>query len=277
MKLRLAWRIARKTYPVIGLIVLAAVVVGVVSMTLSPVVERDLPPVGPAVSLTVSGIPASAHAGDVLPIIATLKNNANRPLPVVLRMDIRNVNTTLLPRDVTVYAGCGVEEAMSTRTLRYYIGSHGPLLASNGTRFAAGTTVAAVETAIGDAGHWDVVLHEIETRDPSGYTSLISPGENASFGARTSNSLVLKVLHYFGMVTTDAPNSNTPADWRLAIPFEDTWTPSDGTHKGFLMELAPTIRGGFSFDLWAELPDGLGMPNHPTWTCGPLWADRGSG
>ena len=270
MKLRMPLRVARRTYPMLGLIVLAVAAVAIVSTTLSPVVERDLPPIAPAVSLTVSGIPATAHAGDVFRVIATLKNNANRPLPVVLRMDIRNVNTTLLPRDITVYADCGAEEAMSTRTLRYYIGSHGPLLAPNGTRFAAGTIVATIEAALGDAGYWGVVLHEIETRDPHGYTSLISPGENASFGARTTNSLALKVLHYFGMVTADAPNSNSPADWRLAIPFEDTWTPSLGTRQGILIELAPTIRGGFSFDLWAEIPDGLGIPSHPTWTCGPL-------
>ena len=270
MKLQLPSHIARKTYPMMGLIVLAAVVVGVVSMTLGPVVERDLPPVGPAVSLTVSGIPASAHAGDVFRVTATLKNNANRPLPVVLRMDIRNVNTTLLPRDVTVYAGCGAEEAMSTRTLRYYIGSHGPLLAPNGTRFATGTTVAAVETSLGDAGHWEVVLHEIETRDPSGYASMIFPGLNASPGPRTTESLALKALHYFGMIQPGPSDSGNPADWRLTAAFEDTWSPTDGPSAGFVIELAPTIRGGFSLDLWAEIPDGLGIPNHPTWTCGPL-------
>ncbi len=270
MKSRHPSRLARRTYPVIGLVLVAAVVLAVVSVTLSPIVEKDLPPVSPAVTLTVNGIPSAAHAGDVFRVTATLKNNANRPLPVVLRMDIRNVNTTLLPTDLTVYAGCGAEEAMSTRTIRYYIGSHGPLLAPNGTGFATGTTVAAIEGTLGGGGHWDVVLREISTRDPAGYASLIDPGENATSGVRATVSLALKALSYFGIAATDLPGSGNSADWRLVVPFADTWAPSDGLGPGFAIELAPTIRGGFSFDLWAELPDGLGVPNHPTWRCGPL-------
>ena len=270
MKPRFPSRLARRTYPVLGLVLLAAIVLAVVNVRLSPTVEQDLPPLGPAITLTVAGIPSTAHAGDVFRVTATLMNNANRPLPAVLRMDVRNVNTTLLPGDLTLYTGCGAEEAMSTRTIRYYIGSHGPLLAPNGTTFAAGTTVAAIEAALGESGHWDVVLREIANRDPAGYASLITPGNNASLGVRTTTSLALKALYYFGMVASDVPNSGNAMDSRLTVAFADAWMPSDGIGAGFRIEFAPTIRGGFSFDLWAELPDGLGMPNHPTWTCRPL-------
>lgn len=270
MKSRRSSRLMRRTYPVIGFVLTAAVVLAVVSVTLSPVVEQTLPPVSPAVTVTVAGIPPSAHAGDVFRLTATLKNNANRPLPTVLRMDVRNLNTTLTTEDLTVYAGCGAEEPMSTRTIRYYIGSHGPLLAPNGTGFPAGVTVATVEGALGGAGHWDVVLREIETRDPEGYASLIAPGRNASLGVQGTASPALKALAYFGMVASDLPSSGNPADWRLVAAFVDTWIPGDVVGMGFVIELAPTIRGGFEFELWAELPDGLGVPSHPKWTCSPL-------
>jgi len=226
--------------------------------------------VAPAVSLSVSGLPDLGHAGDVFRVTAVMRNNANRPLPVVLRMDIRNVNTTIAPEDLTVYARCGAEEPASTRTLRYYIGWHGPLLAPNGTGFGVNATVASVESSLGSAAHWEVVAHEVLGRDPPGYRSLISPGANATEGVRSSSSLGLKVLYYYGMVWSLRPWSPDPVDWFLVFPFTDRWVPSDGNGPGFLIEIAPTVRGGFSFKLWAELPDGLGVPEHPGWSCGPL-------
>ncbi len=270
MKAQTTRRTVRRTAPYLAIAIVASALLAVVATNLSPVVEDDLPPVSPAISLSVSGIPADAHAGDVFRVAATLGNNANRPLPAVLRMEIRNVNTTLAGTDITVYAGCGAEESLSTRTLRYYLGSHGPLLAPNGSWFPSGSTVAVVETGLGVGGHWEVVLREIETRDPLGYASLISPGPNASAGPRASTSLALKALYYFGMVSSTTPGSGDPADWRLTVPFEDRWSPTDNLAPGFLVEIAPTVRGGFALKLWAELPDGLGVPNHPTWTCGPL-------
>ncbi len=265
-----ATRRARRAGTLLAFAVVTSVLVAVVASNLSPVVEDDLPPVSPAISLSATGIPATAHAGDVFRVTATLKNNANRPLPAVLRMDVRNVNTTLAGSDITVYARCGAEESLSTRTLRYYLGSHGPLLAPNGSRFASGSTAAAIEAALGASGHWEVVLREIEVRDPRGYESLISPGPNASAGPGSSASLALKALYYFGMVSSNIPGSGNPADWRLTVPFEDKWGPTDGLGPGFLVEIGPTVRGGFVLRLWAELPDGFGVPNHPTWTCGPL-------
>jgi len=253
-----------------ALLTLAAGVLVAMSPILSQVVEQDLPPIAFAASLAVSGIPRNGHAGDVFRVNATIQNNANRPLPAVLRMDIRNLNTSLPPEDVTVYATCGAEEATSSRTLRYYFGSHGPLLAPNGSSFDVGTAVATVESALGVAGHWEVVLREILGRDPAGYASLISPGENASDGARTSLSLALKALYYFGMVASSTPWSGNPADWTLAVRFADTWAPTDGSGDGFLVEIGATVRGAFTFKLWAELPDALGVPGHSGWKCGPL-------
>ena len=172
--------------------------------------------------------------------------------------------------DDTVYAGCGAEAVVSSRALRYYLGWHGPLLAPNGSAFPLGTTVAAVESALGDAGHWPVVAHEIRGRDPPGYASLVSPGHDAPEGARLSSSLALKILVYFGMASSVTPGSTDPKDWILDLPFSDRWRPADGSGRGFVIEIGPTVRGGLEFKTWAELPDGRGLPNHPSWTCGPL-------
>ena len=267
-KLRL--HLARRTYAAVALLALAAGAFAVTSPILSEVVTHDLPPIAPAAALNVSGLPDAGHAGDVFRVTAVVRNNANRPLPAVLRMDVRNVNTTISPGDITIYASCGAEEVASTRTLRYYLGRHGPLLAPNGSAFQVETTVAAIETALGSAAHWEVVLHELQGRDPKGYASLISPGNNASEGPRTSSSVALKALYYFGMVSSAKPWSGNPADWILVVPFADTWSPTDGRAPGFLLEIAPTVHGGFAFKLWAELPDVLGLPNHPGWNCGPL-------
>jgi len=253
-----------------ALLTVAAGVLVAVSPILSEVVERDLPPIASAASLAVSGIARGGHAGDVFRVNATIQNNANRPLPAVLRMDVRNLNTSIAPEDVTVYSTCGAEEVVSSRTLRYYLGGHGPLLAPNGSSFEVETTVATVESALGIAAHWEVVLHEIQGRDPAGYASSISPGDNASQGPRTSSSLALKALNYYGIVSSSTPWSGDPANWILAVPFADTWAPTDGNAPGFLVEIAPTVRGAFTFKLWAELPDGLGLPAHAGWKCGPL-------
>lgn len=263
-------RLARRSYAILGVLAAAAGALALASPILSEVVVHELPPVDPAASLAVGGLPKEGHAGDVFRVTAALRNNANRPLPAVLRMDVRNLNTTIAPDDVTVYSGCGAEEPVSTRTLRYYLGWHGPLLAPNGTAFAVGTTIAAVEASLGTAAHWEVVLHEVQLRDPAGYDSLISPGYNASEGVRNGESVALKVLFYFGMVWSLRTGSPDPADWFLVFPFADAWTPTDGVEPGFLLELGPTVRGAFAFKLWAELPDVLGLPGHPEWKCGPL-------
>ena len=46
--------------------------------------------------------------------------------------------------------------------------------------------------------------------------------------------------------------------------------PEEVSAPGFLLEIAPTVHGGFAFKLWAELPEVLGLPNHPGWACGLL-------
>ncbi len=270
MRRQFRLRLTRRTSVAVALLTLAAGVLVAVSPILSEVVEQNLPPIALAASLAVTGIPQKAHAGDVFRVTATVRNNANRPLPAVLRMDIRNLNTSIAPDDITVYATCGAEEPASSRTLRYYLGWHGPLLAPNGSAFEVETTVATVESTLGNAAHWAVVLHEIHGRDPAGYAALVSPGDNASEGPRTSSSLALKALYYFGMVSSARRWSGNPADWILVVPFADTWAPTDGNASGFLVEIAPSVRGSFAFKLWAELPDGLGLPAHPGWTCGLL-------
>src|SRR3989475_8187495 len=119
--------------------------------------------------------------------MATLANNANRPIPAVLRMEVRNPNNTV-PNELTVYAGCGAEEVVSGTRLIYYIGWHGPLLAPKGTSFAAGTSLATVNGAIGSAEYWPAGLPEIPERDPAGDASLLGPRLNASAGGRRPGS-----------------------------------------------------------------------------------------
>ena len=253
-------------------VALAAGALGVLMPTLSNTVEKDTQVSGQAITLTVDGIPGTVAPGDVFRVVATMANNANRPIPAVIRFEVRNPNGTT-PSELTVYSGCGAEEVVNTLRLRYYVGWHGPLLAAKGSSFGVGTAVGAITAAVGDADYWPIVLREIEGRDPSGYASLIVPGTNASAGVRASGSGVLKVLSYYGMlrIADGASESSTNlADWVLTMPFSDRIVADgDRSQDGFLIEVHPQSRGSFEFKFWAERPDGLGIPSHP-YTCGPL-------
>jgi hypothetical protein len=256
----------RTRWAVLMVVVLAASAVGVLTPTLSNTVNRDVAVNGPVIALTVAGVPTSVAPGDLFRVVATMANTANRPIPAVLRIEVRNPNNTV-PDELTVWAGCGAEEVVSSRTLDYYIGWHGPLLAAKGVSFPAGTTLATITAALGTADYWPAVLHEIQVRDPAGYASLISPGTNATDAVRNSGSSILKALYYYRMMdrTADGP------DWTLLVPFSDTAVASgDGSQNGFLVEIHPQSRGSFEFKFWAERPDGLGIPSHPTYTWGPL-------
>jgi hypothetical protein len=233
---------------------------------ISNTVNRDVVVSGQAITLTVEGVPMTVAPGDLFRVVATLANNANRPIPAVLRIEVRNPNNTI-PDEVTIYSGCGAEEVVSSRTLDYYIGWSGPLLAAKGVSFSAGTSLSAVEAAIGAADYWPAVLHEIQVRDPAGYASRIDPGLNATAGVAASGSVLLKVLAYYDMVIPTLGGSG----WILRMPFADHAVASgDGAQNGFLVEIHPQSRGSFEFKFWAERPDGLGLPSHPTYTCGPL-------
>ena len=250
-------------------VLLAASAVGILTPTMSNTVSKDVPVTGFAVTLTVDGIPDSVAPGDVFRVVATMANNANRPVPAVLRMEVRNPNTTT-PDELTVHAGCGAEEVVSGTRLIYYIGWHGPLLAPKGISFAAGTNLATVAGAIGSADYWPSVAHEIQERDPAGYESLVDPGLNASAGVRNSGSTLLKVLNYYGMVASPTPDSSNLADWALTTAFSERFVAYGGASQdGFLVEVHPQSRGSYQFKLWVERPDGLGIPHHP-YTCGPL-------
>ena len=126
-------------------VLLAASAVGILTPTLSNTVSKDVQVTGFAVTLSVDGIPETVAPGDVFRVTATLANNANRPVPAVLRMEVRNPNNTV-PGELTVYAGCGAEEVVSGTRLIYYIGWQGPLLAPKGTSFAAGTNLATLDS-----------------------------------------------------------------------------------------------------------------------------------
>jgi len=185
-------------------------------------------------------------------------------------MEVRNPNNTV-PGELTVYAGCGAEEVVSGTRLIYYIGWQGPLLAPKGTSFAAGTNLGTLDSAIGSAEYWPAVLHEIQERDPAGYASLVVPGLNASAGVRSSGSAMLKALNYYAMVVSSNGESPNLADWTLSSVFSERFVAFGGAAQdGFLVEVHPQSRGSFIFKLWAERPDALGMPDHPTYTCGPL-------
>ncbi len=241
---------------------------GLLSPYLSNVVERDLGTVGQAVTLVVGQVPSNLSAGDIFTLEVHIINNARRPLPSVLRMEVRNADG-ITPADITVHAMCGAEEQWNSRVLRYYIGWQGPLLAPNGTSFSVGTSVATVESVLGDVGHWDAVLREVQGRDPAGYEALIHPGHNASEAIRTTPSSALKVLNYYGMVAGDQTLED-PGAWHLTLPFTHRWVSAgNGSPDGFQVEVSPNARGAYSLKLWAERPDGLGIPNHP-WRCGPL-------
>src|SRR2546426_929221 len=174
-------------------VLLAASAVGILTPTLSNTVSKDVQVNGFAVTLTVDGVPDSVAPGDIFRVTAAMANNANRPVPAVLRMEVRNPNTTT-PSELTVYAGCGAEEVVSGTRLIYYIGWHGPLLAPKGVSFAAGSTAAVVDASIGTADYWPSVLHEIQDRDPAGYVSLVNPCRTAPGWGGNSDSAFLKVL-----------------------------------------------------------------------------------
>ncbi len=250
-------------------VLIAGTALGLVSTTLSPIVSRDIAHVNPNITLTVTGVPSTASAGDVFNVVATLKNNANRPAPAVLRFEVRNPAGIMFD-EITVYAQCGAEARVTSKTLIYYVGWHGPLLAPNGTQFSPGTKVAQVETLLGARAHWSVVLREIQERDPSGYAELIDPGLNASLGPQGSFSQALKVLYYYGMVRPADETSPDPGDWHLKVPFSDTIVATGGgSPYGFEVEISLVAQGSYEFDFWAQLPDGYGMPNHD-WKCAPL-------
>src|SRR3977135_4217173 len=122
-------------------VLLAASAVGILTPTLSNTVSKDVQVTGFAVTLTVDGIPDSVAPGGVFRVVATMANNANRPTPAVLRMEVRNPNNTV-PDELTVYSQCGEEEVVSGTRLIYYIGWHGPLLAPKGVSFGAGLELA---------------------------------------------------------------------------------------------------------------------------------------
>src|SRR5512136_748217 len=119
----------RTRWTVLLVVVLAASAVGVLTPTISNTVDRDVQVTGQALTLTVEGVPTTVAPGELFRVVATMANNANRPVPAVLRIDARNPNNTI-PSELTVYAGCGAEEVVSSRTLLYYIGWDGPLLAA---------------------------------------------------------------------------------------------------------------------------------------------------
>lgn len=250
-------------------VLIAGTALGLVSNTLSPIVSRDIAHVDPNITLTVTGVPSTASAGDVFNVVATLQNNANRPVPAVLRFEVRNPLGIDFD-EITVYAQCGAEARVSSKTLSYYLGWHGPLLAPNGTQFPIGTTVEHVETTLGARAHWPVVLREIQERDPSGYEAMIDPGFNASAGPRVTSSEALKILYYYGMVRTSDDRNPNPSEWKLIVPFSATLVATGGPSQyGFLLEISPGAKGSYEFEFWAELPDRYGLPNHE-WKCGPL-------
>ena len=67
-------------------ILLAASAVGILTPTLSNTVSKDVQVTGFAVTLTVDGVPDSVSPGSLFRVMATMANNANRPVPSVLRM-----------------------------------------------------------------------------------------------------------------------------------------------------------------------------------------------
>src|SRR2546428_1596359 len=153
-------------------VLLAASAVGILTPTLSNTVSKDVQVTGFAVTLTVDGIPETVAPGDMFRVTATLANNANRPIPAVLRMEVRNPNNTV-PNELTVYAGCGAEEVVSGTRLIYYIGWNGPLLAPKGTSFAAGTKLAHPDGGIRSGGKMPARLHAIPKLAPPGGTFLV--------------------------------------------------------------------------------------------------------
>src|SRR5947208_14641629 len=104
-------------------VLLAASAGGILTPTLSNTVSKDVQGTGFAVTLTVDGVPETVAPGDMLRVTAALADNANRPIPAVRRMEVRNPNKTV-PNELTVYAGCGAEEGVSGPRLLDYIDSY---------------------------------------------------------------------------------------------------------------------------------------------------------
>src|SRR3989442_7013885 len=118
-------------------VLLAASAVGILTPTLSNTVSKDVQVTGFAVTLTVDGVPDSVAPGDIFRVTAAMANNANRPVPAVLRMEVRNPNKTA-PSELTVYPGCGAEEGVSGKRVNYYLGRHRALPAPKSVGLAAG-------------------------------------------------------------------------------------------------------------------------------------------
>src|SRR5256714_10602986 len=171
-------------------VLIAASAVGILTPTLSNTVSKDVQVTGFAVTLTVDGIPDSVAPGDVFRVVAAMANNANRPVPAVLRMEVRNPNNTI-PEELTVYSQCGAEEVVSGTRLIYYIGWHGPLLAPKGVSFAAGMNLPTPSSALGSAQYLPSLLPQIHGRDPARDESLVDPALNAALAVRNSRSSLL--------------------------------------------------------------------------------------
>src|SRR5438270_13647542 len=100
-------------------VLIAASAVGILTPTLSNTVSKDVQVTGFAVTLTVDGIPDSVALGGVFRVIATLANNANRPVPAGLRVEVRNPNNTV-PGGETGYFRRGAAEVLSgTRPIEH--------------------------------------------------------------------------------------------------------------------------------------------------------------
>src|SRR3989441_10910465 len=119
-------------------VMIAASAVGILTPTLSNTVSKDVQVTGFAVTLTVDGIPDSVAPGDVFRVIAAMANNANRPVPAVLRMEVRNPNNTI-PEELTVYSNSAREEVVRGRRLSNYTAGTGPPLPPRGASSAPGT------------------------------------------------------------------------------------------------------------------------------------------
>ena len=70
---------------VLVIVVIAATAVGILTPTLSNSVEKDVNIERQAIVLTVEGVPTTVAAGEFFRVVATMSNQANRPIPAVLR------------------------------------------------------------------------------------------------------------------------------------------------------------------------------------------------
>src|SRR2546423_1869047 len=164
-------------------VLIAASAGGMLTPTLSNTGSKDVQGTGFAGTLTGDGIPDSVAPGDVFRVIAAMANNANRPVPAVLRMEVRNPNNTI-PEELTVYSQCGAEEVVSGTRLIYYIGWHGPLLAPKGVSFAAGMDLAAMSSATRRPQYLAPLLPQHQGRDSPRDESPVGPASDTAFGVR---------------------------------------------------------------------------------------------